>query len=96
MVDLIRLLTESKQPKAYWQNLRDHMTEAELIFTALAEMAVREIAEGREATGYEENAVSVEKGAGIAGKARKQLEKDAGRKVVTDENFRAGSEDRNK
>lgn len=78
------------------QNLRDHMTEAELIFTALAEMAVRQIAEGRDATGYEENAISVEKGAGIAGKARKQLEKYAGRKVVTDQNFRAGSDEKNK
>lgn len=69
------------------QNLRDHMTEAELIFTTLAEMAARQIAESRNATGYEENAVSAEKGAGIAGDARKKLEKQSGNKIVTNENF---------
>lgn len=70
------------------QNLRDHMTEAELIFTALAEMAVRQIAECRQAIGYEENVFPAEKGSSIAGEARQQLEKHIGHRIITAENFR--------
>ncbi|MCC7202050.1 MAG: Bro-N domain-containing protein [Nitrospirae bacterium] len=69
------------------QNLRDHMSEAELIFTALAELSSRQIAESVEATGMTENAEAGRKGGGIAKKARKELERKTGRKVVTGENF---------
>lgn len=69
------------------QNLRDHMSDAELIFTALAELATRQIAESVEATGMTENAESGRKGGGIAKKARRELEQKTGRKVVTGENF---------
>lgn len=65
------------------QNLRDHMTEAELIFTALAELSTRQIAESMNATGLEENATAGKKGGGIARQARQELEATTGRKVVT-------------
>jgi hypothetical protein len=69
------------------QNLRDHMSEAELIFTALAELSTRKIAESIEATGMEENKIAGKKGGGIAKKARRELEAKTGKKVITGENF---------
>jgi len=69
------------------QNLRDHMSEAELIFTALAELSTRQIAESVEATGMEENAEAGKKGGKIAKRARQELEQKTGRSVVTGENF---------
>jgi DNA-damage-inducible protein D len=69
------------------QNLRDHMSEAELIFTALAELSTRQIAESEEATGMDENAEVGRKGGGIAKKARLELEQKTGKRVVTGENF---------
>jgi len=69
------------------QNLRDHMSEAELIFTALAELSTRQIAESVNATGMTENKVAGVKGGRIAKKARLELESKTGKKVVTGENF---------
>lgn len=69
------------------QNLRDHMNEAELIFTALAELSTRQIAESVEATGLSDNAEAGRKGGTIAKKARQALEDKTGRSVVTGENF---------
>lgn len=69
------------------QNLRDHMSEAELIFTALAELSTRQIAESENATGMEENKKSAKKGGKIAKEAREKLELQTGQKVVTDNNF---------
>ena len=68
-------------------NLRDHMTEAELIFTALAELSTRQIAETDEAKGLIENAKAGKKGGKIAKDARLALEQKTGKKVVTGENF---------
>ena len=59
------------------------MTEAELIFTALAELSTRQIAENMKATGLEENKVAGKRGGGIAKKARRELEDQTGQKVVT-------------
>ncbi len=67
-------------------NLRDHMSEAELIFTALAELSTRQIAESVDAIGMEENTTAAKSGGGIAKKARQDLEAKTGRKVVTSEN----------
>lgn len=67
------------------QNLRDHMTEAELIFTALAELSTRQIAESMNATGLEENKVAGKHGGGIARQARKELEEKTGRNVISSE-----------
>jgi len=69
------------------QNLRDHMSEAELIFTALAELSTRQIAESVAATGMPENAEAGKKGGNIARKARRELEQKTGKKVVTGESF---------
>ncbi len=69
------------------QNLRDHMSEAELIFTALAELSTRQIAESMEAKGMSENEIAGKKGGGIAKKARLELESKTGRKVVIADNY---------
>ena len=68
-------------------NLRDHMTEAELIFTALAELSTRQIAETEHAKGLIENAKAGKKGGAVAKNARKELEAKTGKSVVTGENF---------
>ena len=69
------------------QNLRDHMSEAELIFTALAELSTRQIAETEEAKGLRENAKAGKVGGAVAKNARKELESKTGKNVVTGENF---------
>jgi len=69
------------------QNLRDHMSEAELIFTALAELSTRQIAESIKATGLIENKDASKKGGKIAKNARLQLEKKTGKPVLTSSNF---------
>jgi hypothetical protein len=69
------------------QNLRDHMSEAELIFTALAELSTRQIAETEEAKGLQENAKASKKGGTVAKNARKELESKTGKSVITGENF---------
>lgn len=69
------------------QNLRDHMSEAELIFTALAELSTRQIAESDAAKGLFENAKASKKGGAIAKNARVALESKTGKSVVTGDNF---------
>jgi len=69
------------------QNLRDHMSEAELIFTALAELSTRNIAEKDDATGLEENKDSAHEGGRISKDARIALENKTGKSVITNQNF---------
>lgn len=69
------------------QNLRDHMSEAELIFTALAELSTRQIAETDKAKGILQNATAGKKGGKIAKDARLALEQKTGKKVISGENF---------
>lgn len=69
------------------QNLRDHMSEAELIFTALAELSTRQVAENENATGMKENAGAAKVGGNIAKRAKEDFEQRTGAKVVTDGNF---------
>src|SRR5690606_8080049 len=69
------------------QNLRDHMSEAELIFTALAELSTRQIAESVDATGMNENTSAAKSGGRIAKNARKELETKTRKQVVTQENY---------
>ncbi len=64
------------------------MTEAELIFTALAELSTRQIAESEKAEGLEKNKIPARKGGRIAKNARKELETKTGKKVVSAENFK--------
>ena len=68
-------------------NLRDHMSEAELIFTALAELSTRQIAESAEATGMAQNKSAAQTGGRIARQARNQLESQTGKSVVTGANY---------
>lgn len=69
------------------QNLRDHMSEAELIFTALAELSTRQIAAADDATGMTENTLAAIQGGTIAKHARKALENKTGKPVITADNF---------
>jgi DNA-damage-inducible protein D len=78
------------------QNLRDHMSEAELIFTALAELSTRQIAETTKAKGLKENAVASKKGGAVAKNARKELEAKTGKSVVTGESFLPPAKDKKK
>ena len=63
------------------------MSEAELIFTALAELSTRQIAESDQAQGLTGNAKAGKKGGAVAKNARKELESKTGKSVVTGENF---------
>lgn len=76
-----------KLKKLERENLRDHMTDLELIFSMLGEAATTEIARNKDVKGFEENKTAARKGGNIAGNARKKLEKESGRKVVTKENY---------
>jgi len=69
------------------QNLRDHMSEAELIFTALAELSTRQVAESENATGMKENKKAAIKGGKVANRAKIDFEETTGQKVVTGDNF---------
>ena len=68
-------------------NLRDHMTDLELIFTMLGEKSTTEIARTRDAQGYSPNADAARAGGAVAGTARVQLEKETGERVVSGSNF---------
>jgi hypothetical protein len=69
------------------ENLRDHMTDLELIFTMLGEAATTEIARNKDAQGFIPNKVAAREGGTVAGNARRQLEAKSGRKVVTRGNY---------
>ena len=69
------------------QNLRDHMTEGELIFTALAEMSTRQIAEKTAAKGMVQNKTAAKAGGNITKRARLELEAETGKAVITRENY---------
>lgn len=69
------------------QNLRDHMTDLELIFSMLGEASTKEIAVNTDTQGFDENKKAALAGGKIAGDARKQLELKSGKSVVTGDNF---------
>lgn len=69
------------------QNLRDHMSEAELIFTALAELSTRNVAQAVQANGLKENIEAGKRGGKIAKRAKEDFEHETGQKVVSVENF---------
>jgi len=76
------------------ENLRDHMTDLELIFSMLGEAATTEIARKQDAQGFTENKVAARKGGGIAGEAREKLEIETGENVFNAENFLTEPESR--
>jgi len=69
------------------ENLRDHMTDLELIFSMLGEAATTEITRVQDAQGFNENRTAARKGGRIAGDAREKLEKETRKKVVSPENY---------
>ena len=69
------------------QNLRDHMTDLELIFMSLGEALTRRTAIEDNSQGFDENKISAVKGGYTAGEARKRVEELEGKKVVSSENF---------
>lgn len=77
------------------ENLRDHMTDLELIFTMLGEASTTEIAKNKKALGFTENHKAAKAGGSVAGKARKDLEKKSGKKIVSKENFKQLTENQN-
>lgn len=76
------------------ENLRDHMTDLELIFSMLGERATTEIARTKNSQGLTENKDAAVKGGTIAGDARKKLEEETGKKVVVEDNYIGVSEKR--
>lgn len=68
-------------------NLRDHMTNMELILTMLGETSTKEIAQQRDAQGFSENFHAAKAGGNIAGSARQQIERETGKRVVSSQNF---------
>lgn len=71
------------------ENLRDHMTDLELIFSMLGEASTTEIARNRDTQGFPANQRAARAGGKVAGNARRELEQQSGRKVVTSENYLA-------
>lgn len=74
------------------ENLRDHMTDLELIFTMLGEASTTEIARNDDARGLNENKSVARRGGKIAGDARKNLEKQTGKKVSVKDNYKGLTE----
>jgi hypothetical protein len=79
--------SHKKIKKLTHHNLRDHMSEAEMLFTSLAELSTGEISEKEKAEGYNKNEIVAKKGGKISGDARKALESQIGKKVVSPENY---------
>jgi DNA-damage-inducible protein D len=73
------------------QNLRDHMSDLELIFSMLGEAATTEITRNRDAQGFSENKQAAVEGGSVAGTARKELEAKSGKHVVSKENHLPGN-----
>lgn len=69
------------------ENLRDHMTDLELIFTMLGEKVTTEISQQEEPDTFDKNRKVARRGGGVAGTARKETEKELGRSIVSTENF---------
>lgn len=80
--------SEYKQYKSLKrENLRDHMTDLELIFSMLGEASTTSIARGTNAQGFHDNRHAAREGGEIAGEARKKLELKSGEKVISKENY---------
>jgi hypothetical protein len=74
------------------ENLRDHMNDLELIFSMLGEASTTEITRSRKPEGIDEHKKTAQEGGSVAGKARKDLEKRTGKKVVSRENYLGAGE----
>ena len=79
-----------KFPAKSKANLRDNMTDFELIFTMLGEKVTTEISLKEKPNGMPENKKVARRGGGVAGKARQETEKELGRSVISAENYLGG------
>ncbi|MFH1867966.1 MAG: Bro-N domain-containing protein [Candidatus Omnitrophota bacterium] len=70
------------------ENLRDHMTDLELIFSMLGEASTKEITINKDAQGFVENKQAACEGGAVAGNARKELERKSGKRVSSKENYK--------
>jgi hypothetical protein len=77
-----------KQLDKAGDNLRDHMNDLELIFTMLGEASTTEIARNTDTKGYDENRGAARQGGAVAGRARRDLEKQSGRRISTKQNYK--------
>ncbi len=69
------------------ENLRDHMNDLELIFTMLGEKVTTEISQKEKPDTFPKNKIIAKRGGNVAGKARKETEKEIGRSVISKENY---------
>ena len=69
------------------ENLRDHMTDLELIFSMLGEASTTEIASNKNTQGFLQNKTAAQQGGNVAGNARKELERKSGKRVSTKQNY---------
>ncbi|MGD9107685.1 MAG: Bro-N domain-containing protein [Gammaproteobacteria bacterium] len=76
-----------KHKKLKRENLRDHMTDLELIFSMLGEASTTEITRSKNAQGFNANKDAAQKGGKIAGNARVELEKETGKQVISQKNY---------
>lgn len=76
------------------ENLRDHMTDLELIFSMLGEASTKEITVNKDTQGFAENKQAFVEGGAVAGNARKELERKSGKKVISKENYRKLSQNK--
>jgi DNA-damage-inducible protein D len=74
------------------ENLRDHMTDLELIFTMLGEASTTEITREHDAQGFEENLSTAHAGGSVAGNARRDLESKTNKKVLAKSNYLSKNE----
>ncbi len=78
------------------QNLRDHMTDLELIFTMLGEKVTTEISKKEKPDTFSKNKKVARRGGAVAGTARKETEKELGRSIITRQNALPGGDEQNK
>lgn len=84
-------MTPSQYKQYKWlatknQNLRDHMTDLELIFTMLWERVTTEISQQEKPKSFPENKQVAKRGGSVAGKARKETEKEIWKSIISDQN----------
>ncbi len=78
------------------ENLRDHMTDLELIFSMLGEASTTAIVKTQNPQGFTENKKVAKQGGDVAGNARKELENKTGKSIVSSENFKQIGEKKQK
>ena len=103
LTDIITKTWSGKTTKEYKilkglkkENLRDNMTNTELILNMLAEASTKDISQAVNPKNFIESATVAERGGTIAGNARKELEEQTGKKVVTGLNAQTFLQDKNK